>query len=95
MKRTIIFASVFLFLIFTATVADRGMISIVPVVRIGQPGQKAIVAWNGHEELIILSTDVRAESSTIVLEILPLPSNPTEVKSGDFESFEKLAELIR
>ena len=53
-----------------AVLADRGMLPISDVSVYG-PGQKAIIAWNGDEEILILSTDVRADSDSKVLEILP------------------------
>lgn len=74
--------------------ADRGMIPVMPGVSVYEPGQKAIIAWNGEKEVLILSTDVYAEGETRVLEILPLPSEP-EVEKGSFESFEVLEGLIR
>ncbi|MEM3666844.1 MAG: hypothetical protein QW222_07180 [Candidatus Bathyarchaeia archaeon] len=36
------------------------MIPIQPQVSVYEPGQKAIIAWNGTEEILILSTDVTA-----------------------------------
>lgn len=74
--------------------ADRGMIPVRPGVSVYEPGQKAIIAWNGKMEILILSTDVYAEKDTKVLEILPLPSKPS-VKKGAFKSFEYIDELIR
>ncbi len=73
--------------------ADRGGLPIIPGVSIYEPGQKAIVAWNGNEEILILSTDVRASEQTMILEILPLPSKP-EIGSGSFQSFQNLQEMI-
>lgn len=73
--------------------ADRGGLPIIPGVSIYEPGQKAIVAWNGNEEILILSTDVRASEQTMVLEILPLPSKP-EIGLGSFQSFQNLQEMI-
>ncbi len=75
--------------------ADRGGIPLYPTVDILEPGQKAIVAWNGREEILILSTDVRANQSTLVVEFLPLPSNPGAVEKANFTSFTKLQEIIR
>jgi len=72
--------------------ADRGMVSVHGV-SIYEPGQKAIIAWDGTEEILILSTDAYAQSNTSVLEILPLPSNP-EVDLGNFSSFYKIQDLI-
>jgi len=73
--------------------ADRGMIPVDPEVSVYEPGQKAILAWNGHEEVMILSTDVSSSQQTLVLEILPLPSKPT-VEAGSFQSFEEIQNLI-
>lgn len=72
--------------------ADRGMVPISDVSVYG-PGQKAIIAWNGEEETLILSTDVIASDDSQVLELLPLPSKP-EIKKGDFASFEQVNLLI-
>jgi len=73
--------------------ADRGMIPVEPEVSIYEPGQKAILAWNGYEEIMILSTDVSSSQQTLVLEILPLPSKPV-VEAASFQSFEEIQDLI-
>jgi hypothetical protein len=52
-----------------------------------------MIAWNGKEEILLLSTDMRASDSTQVLEVLPLPAEPT-VKKGDIETFKKATHLI-
>jgi len=74
--------------------ADRGMIPVLPDVSVYEPGQKAIIAWNGHEEILILSTDVFSKNDTITLEILPLPSIPNKIEKASFESFNAVQELI-
>ena len=74
--------------------ADRGMIPTSDVSVYG-PGQKAIIAWNGEEELLILSTDVYTSESSPVLGILPLPSNPKAIKEGNFDAFTQIESLIR
>jgi peptidoglycan hydrolase-like protein with peptidoglycan-binding domain len=63
-------------------------------VRLDQSAQNAIVAWNGKEEIIILSINIKTLKPVIALEILPLPSNPSTIKEGSFESFEKLVEIM-
>lgn len=78
---------------FPVVHADRGMIPVTPDVSVYEPGQKAIVAWNGHEEILILSTDVHATAETLVLEILPLPSMPL-VEAASFQSFQRIQEMI-
>jgi hypothetical protein len=57
------------------------------------PGQKARVAWNGEVERFILSTDLYASADTKVLEILPLPSEPS-VSEGSFQSFQAVQQLM-
>lgn len=73
--------------------ADRGMIPVSPEVSVYEPGQKAILAWNGWEEILILSTDVTSSNETLVLELLPLPSEP-DVSAASFQSFEEIQKLI-
>ncbi len=77
--------------------ANRGMFTLGPQlqeVELEETGQNAIVAWNGDEEIIILSTDVRSSMPTSVPEVLPLPSNPTKIEEGSFDSFKKLTEIV-
>jgi len=73
--------------------ADRGLIPVTSSVSIYEPGQKAILAWNGQEEIMILSTDVSSTSETLLLEILPLPSQPV-VEAASFHSFEEIQRHI-
>lgn len=75
------------------TFADRGLIPFEPGIEIFEPTQRAIIAWNGNEEILLLSTDLSASDSTMVLEILPLRSEP-EVKKGDLDTFRKLVNII-
>lgn len=97
----IVTALLLLSLILSSVFADRGMISIstvpnviVPNVMVLEPGQKAIIAWNGQEEILILSTDVKANQSTLILELLPLPSNPKTIERVDFDLFIKLQQIF-
>lgn len=86
----------FLFAIFIncyLVFADRGLIPFNSGVEIFEPNQRAMIAWNGNEEILLLSTDLSASDSTMVMEILPLPSEP-KVKKGDLETFRKMVNLI-
>lgn len=74
--------------------ADRGMVPVIPGVSIYEPGQKAIIAWDGQEEILILSTDVSSTYNTTTLEILPLPSIPKKIEEASFESFNVVQELV-
>lgn len=77
----------------SAASANRGMMPFDPRVQIFEPNQRAMIAWNGSEEILLLSTDLHASDSTMVLEVLPVPGEP-EVKKGDLETFRKATELI-
>ena len=77
----------------TFLVADRGEFSLTPNVQIFEPMQRAMIAWNGEKEILLLSTDLSAAESTLVLEVMPLPAEPI-VKKGSLETFEKAVKLI-
>ena len=65
----------------------------MPNVTIFEPNQRAMIAWNGTEEILLLSTDLKASESTKVLEVLPLPSEP-KVTKGDVDVFRRATTLI-
>ena len=74
--------------------ADKGMVGINPDrIVLYEPGQKAIICWDGIEEILILSTDVRAEKATKALEILPVPSIPT-IEVCNESVFESIIDLV-
>ena len=73
--------------------ADRGAIPFRPEVTIFEPTQRALIAWNGEEEILILSTDLRASRATKVLEVMPFPAEP-QVTKGDVGVFRRAVRLI-
>lgn len=93
MKYTSILSMICLILLSAPLLADRGSITFRPDVKIFEPNQRALIAWDGREEILILSTDLRASSPTKVLEVLPLPSRP-QVKKGSVETFQRAVNLI-
>jgi len=74
--------------------ADGGLIILPPQISLDESEQNAIVAWNGEEEVFILSIGLKAGAESSVLKIVPLPTNPSKVEEGDFETFDKLVEII-
>lgn len=76
-----------------AAYGDGGMIPFIPNVQLFEPNQRAVIAWNGIEEILILSTDTYASTPTKALEVIPLRAEPT-VKKADPEIFEKATRLI-
>jgi hypothetical protein len=81
------------FFLSVSVFADRGSIPFIPDIKIFEPTQRAMIAWNGEEEILLLTTDMSASDSTEVLEVLPLPNEPV-VKKGDVETFKKATDLI-
>ena len=81
--------------LFAATVpahADRGGFGL-SVQQVSETGQTAIAAWNGTREVLLLSTDVSSSAESEVVQIMPLPSNPSIFK-GETNSFLKVKGLV-
>jgi hypothetical protein len=74
--------------------ADRGMIPFKPEVKLYEPRQDAAIAWNGKQEILLLSTDLHASEDTKVLEVLPLPSEP-KVEEGSNLFFTVADQVIK
>jgi len=82
------------FLISLPLISGDGGIIGPPQIYIQEKAQNAIVAWNGTEEVLILSVDIQSSEPTKVLRIIPLPSSPLEIKEGSFDSFTKLQDIM-
>jgi hypothetical protein len=74
--------------------ADRGgwNISTEPVT-LTESGQKAIIGWDGQTEVLCLATDVSSSRQAIVIEFLPLPSEP-KVTLGSRETFDVVQKVL-
>jgi hypothetical protein len=94
MKHRFVLATALALTFFSATAfADRGSIPFTPGVKVFEPTQRAMICWNGNEEILLLTTDLHASEETKVLEVMPLPAEPA-VKKGDAEVFRKATDLI-
>ncbi len=62
-------------------------------VSVFEPKQRALILWNGEEEILLLSTDQRATRASAVLEVIPLPAEP-QVRLGSFETFKNAQKLV-
>ena len=92
-KVLVILSLLFVFLIPCHQVwADRGGFSPRRE-RVSESGQKAVIAWNGTDEILMLSTDVSSSKQSEVVELMPLPSNPA-ISRGEKGSFLKVKELV-
>jgi hypothetical protein len=58
-----------------------------------EPGQRGIILWNGEEEILLLSTEIRTSQLTQILEVIPFPAEPT-VTLGDIETFKEMEKLL-
>lgn len=58
-----------------------------------EPGQRGIILWNGVEEILLLSTDIKVSEPVSILEVIPFPAEPT-VSLGEFETFQKMQRLL-
>jgi len=95
MKIKLLITTVFLLVIIPSlTFADGGMVIWPRNITLNQLAQNAIVAWEKGEEIIILSNDIESDFEGTALRIVPLPSDPYEVKEGSFDSFEKITEIM-
>lgn len=95
MRSTSLLLTLFILVSFTflpIVHADRGGFSPISE-RVSESGQKAIIAWNGTHEILILSTDVSSSNESEVIELMPLPSNPT-ISKGEKQSFLKIEQLV-
>lgn len=72
---------------------DMGSLPFTSGVRIVEPRQDAIIAWNGKEQLLYLQTTLAASEETKVLEVMPLPSKP-EVEAGHAGVFERCQAVL-
>jgi len=62
-----------------------------------EPEQNAVIAWDGKEQIMILSTDEEneVEGGGAVLSVLPLPGKPVSILPASTESFNEADKLIR
>lgn len=82
MKKIIILLFIILTIFSTNTLADKGSIPLTTGINIYEPYQDALIAWNGSEEILVLSTKLYATEKTKILQILPLPNEPAVKKSS-------------
>ena len=78
--------------------ADGDLMPLDPAqanISIYEPAQRAIIGWNGQTEIMILSVDARTSAKNAkVLQFVPLPSRPTRVEEGSFDSFQGVQGMI-
>ncbi len=93
MRKTIWIMLVFLILQINSAYADRGSIPFFSDAKIFEPNQRAVIGWNGTEEVLLLSTELFSNKATKILEVIPLPAEP-KVTRGDIKVFAALTTII-
>ncbi len=82
MKKIFFLLLMIMILISTVVSADRGSIPFKINAQVFEPTQDTLIAWNGEEEILILSTELYSSEKTKVLEVLPLPAEPIVEESS-------------
>jgi hypothetical protein len=69
------------------------MIPFRPEVKIFIPQQRALLAWNGEEQILCMASVVHSSEPSLALEIIPLPSEP-HVRACDPATFDRARDLM-
>lgn len=93
MNKVVLLAVTVLIIAEQQATADCGGIPFKANVAVFEPDQRAVVGFNGHEEILLLSADLRVSEPTKLLQVLPLPSEP-KVTKGDPQVFVKATHLV-
>ncbi len=61
-----------------------------------EPAQRAVIAWNGKEEILVLKTEERSlVGKGAMLSFLPLPGKPIDVRKADQKLFDRAYDLVQ
>lgn len=62
-----------------------------------EPGQNGVIAWNGKEQILILSTDEKSNvaGGGAALSVLPLPGKPISILPASTKAFDDATALIK
>ncbi len=62
-----------------------------------EPRQNGVIAWNGKEEILILSTDENSnvKGGGAALSVLPLPGKPISILPASTKAFDEATRLIK
>jgi hypothetical protein len=82
------------FILSIPSFADGGLRTPNNLITVSEPGQKALIGWNGKEEVLVLSTNVMTSEQVWVVELIPFPSQPVTPIAGTFDSFLKVEKSI-
>lgn len=91
MKRIVLFLTLLVLIVpFIPPVNADGGLFHYEQFDIYEPGQNAVIAWNGQEEIMVLSVDVYSNSgNTKAVHVIPFPNRPT-YNLADAELFSRI-----
>jgi len=95
MKKLLILLTIGIFLIPILVLGD-GMVLPDYEEKVYLPNQKAVITWDGEEEVMILSTKIKTDNLANMAWVIPIPSKvKPEIEKGDIDIFYDLADLFR
>jgi hypothetical protein len=80
-----------------ATVAPAQFSAVGKGFSFNEPRQNGVIAWNGKQQILILSTDEsnNIEGGGATLSILPLPGKPISVRPASTQAFDDAMTLVK
>jgi hypothetical protein len=61
-----------------------------------EPSQMGVIAWNGKEEILVLTTQEQAtQKASMMLSFMPLPGKPIDIKKGDTGLYDRAFKLVQ
>ncbi len=93
MSRTLLAATTALVGLATASAGRAATVPFAAGAEVSMPRQRAVTAWNGEEQVLVLCSDLVADRATRVLCVVPFPSEP-EVRKADASLFRKGTDQI-
>ena len=82
-------------LVVTPAAADMGQVHLSSSpVELSERAQKALILYNGREEILVLGTELAATGRTSVVRFIPFPSEP-KFALAPKETFSTLARIIK
>ncbi len=92
MNWKVLFYAASVFILAESVWAGKGVIPLAKNAIAYQHVERAIVLWNGREEIIVIANDIAASDEIPVLELMPFGSRP-QMRIGKVEWFRKAFDL--
>ena len=100
-REVLIISVIIAIVVMPTSVNANGGVVVVPEIspelekHISLPSQKAAIAWDGENEILIISTKIKGENLTNIAWIIPIPSETKPVvEKGDVKIFKDISYLF-